>query len=341
MRPDLLDLLACPACGGDGSLSLKADEVAEDGDIVSGSLACPSCGGTYPIQRSVPRFVAPADDYCGNFGFQWQAWRTLQIDRLSGHTLSEDRLIADSRWPREWFRGKTILDAGCGAGRFADVAAGLGARVIGVDISAAIDACRETTTIHDSKPGGRVDCLQASLFELPLKPGIFDAIYCMGVIQHTPDPASLMRGLPRYLKPGGRLAYNFYEEGLWRRLQVIKYALRLVTPYLSVETNLTLSKALVTVFYPLTRLLAKIPKVRIINHFIPIASVHDSRLTADQQHAWTLLDTFDWYGARFEQRQYHDRVAALLREAGLTGVDSAPGLCWGTQTEEPSPAKAD
>jgi len=328
LRPDLLDLLSCPVCGGDGPFEITTREVSEDGDVVTGTLACPSCGATYPIERSVPRFVAPADDYCGNFGFQWQAWRTLQIDRLSGHKLSEQRLIADSRWPRAWFAGKTILDAGCGAGRFADVAAGLGARVVGVDISAAIDACRETTAIHDGEPGGRVDCIQASLFELPLKPGIFDAVYCMGVIQHTPDPAALMRTLPKFLKPGGRLAYNFYEEGLWRRLQVIKYALRLITPFLSVEANLTLSKALVAVFYPLTRRLASIRKVRILNHFIPIANVHNSQLTPDQQRAWTLLDTFDWYGARFEKRQHHDRVAALLRNVGLTEVESAPGLCW-------------
>ncbi|MEK9753566.1 MAG: hypothetical protein VW338_10215, partial [Rhodospirillaceae bacterium] len=150
-----------------------------------------------------------------------------------------------------------------------------------------------------------------------------------------PDPAKLMATLPAMLKPGGRIAYNFYEEGLWRRLQFIKYALRLVTPHLSVGFNLGLSRFLVALFYPLTRLLAPIPKLHILNHFIPIAAVHDRHLDAEQQYAWTLLDTFDWYGARFEKRQHHDHVAATLEQVGMTDVSSKPGLAWGRRPEQP------
>ena len=71
------------------------------------------------VSGGIPRFVVPDDDYCENFGFQWQEWRTLQIDRLSGHHLSEERFFRDSRWSADWLKGKLILDAGCGAGRFA------------------------------------------------------------------------------------------------------------------------------------------------------------------------------------------------------------------------------
>ena len=303
-------------------------------DIVTGILSCECCGAEYLIQNSIPRFVHAGRDYCGNFGFQWQNWRTLQIDRLSGHQLSENRFLADSRWSREWFKGKLILDAGCGAGRFADVAASLGASVIATDISAAIDACRETVNVHSDKPFGSVQCIQASLFDLPLREGIFDAVYCMGVIQHTPDPFSLIRSLPSFLKPGGCLVYNFYEEGLWRRLQLIKYGLRLITPYLPVQSTLMMSKALVAIFFPLTKWLSFIPKIQLINHFIPIAAFHDSQLTEAQQRAWTLLDTFDWYSARYEKRQNHKCVAKLLASEGLESVSSEPGLAWGTKPEE-------
>ena len=328
MRPELIDLLECPQCASEKPLAVDGETGAE-GTIERGELRCTACGARYPILDGIPRFVAPEENYCGNFGYQWRQWRTLQIDRLSGHTLSEDRFLADSRWPSDWFAGKRILDAGCGAGRFADIAAKFGAHVVAIDISEAVDACRETTSFHDIADGpGQVDCLQASLFELPLRKGAFDAVYCMGVIQHTPDPMGLMRLLPGYLKPGGRLVYNFYEEGVWRRLQVIKYGLRLITPHLSIDANLTLAKALVGMFYPLTRWLSEIPKIRVLNHFIPIAAVHDAQLTPDQQRAWTLLDTFDWYGARFEKRQHHDRVAALLKETGMNNVHSQSGLAW-------------
>lgn len=333
MRADLVDILACPACHAEAPLECDAAADA-GGDIIAGTLRCTKCGASYSITDGIPRFVEPEQDYCGNFGFQWQHWRSLQIDRASGHGLSEQRLLADSRWPRDWFAGKLILDAGCGAGRFSDIARALGARVVAVDISAAIDACRETTAeTHAADNGGRVDCIQASLFDLPLRAGIFDAVYCMGVIQHTPDPAALMATLPKMLKPGGRIAYNFYEEGLWRRLQVIKYGLRLITPHLPVTATLALSRFLVALFFPLTRALAQIPKIRILNHFIPIAAVHDERLSVAQQRDWTLLDTFDWYGARFEKRQHHERVAAILRDAGLDGVTSEPGLAWGQKPE--------
>lgn len=330
LRTDLIDILSCPSCRADAPLEASGTADAK-GHIVSGELHCTACGARYPITGGVPRFVAASEDYCGNFGYQWQKWRTLQIDRLSGHHLSEQRFVGDSRWPPEWLAGKLILDAGAGAGRFSDVAAGLGARVIAVDISQAIDACRETTSVHDDTPEGDVDCIQASLFDLPLREGVFDAVYCMGVIQHTPDPAALMKALPRHLKPGGRLAYNFYEEGLWRRLQVVKYGLRLITPHLPIGATLALSRFLVAVFYPLTRTLAKVRKIRILNHFIPIAAVHDPQLSAEQQRAWTLLDTFDWYGARFEKRQHHERVAAILRANGLEQVESRAGLAWGNR----------
>ena len=260
MRPETLELLACPACHAESPFTLTANRTNEDGDVIDGALQCQHCPAAFSISNRVPRFVEANDDYCGNFGFQWERWRAIQIDRLAGHRLSETRFLNDSQWDRDWLKGKLILDAGCGAGRFTDVAASLGARVISCDLSGAIDACRETTSIH----GAGVECLQASLFDLPLRPEIFDGVFCMGVIQHTPDPARVIRTLPAFVKPGGRLAYNFYEEGMWRRLQIIKYFLRLFTPRLSPDAILRLSKGLVAFFFPLTRALSRIRKSRII-----------------------------------------------------------------------------
>ena len=171
MYRHVLELLACPACGHDQDLDLDVTEQAGD-DVISGSLKCPSCEARVPVTNGIPRFAgADAEDF-DNFDFQWNKWSAIQIDRLSGHTLSEDRFLADSRWDRDWLKGKWILDAGCGAGRFADVAAGLGAHVVACDLSGAIDACRRTTKDHD----GRVTCIQASIYDLPLRAGVFDAV---------------------------------------------------------------------------------------------------------------------------------------------------------------------
>jgi SAM-dependent methyltransferase len=300
---------------------LRLSEECREGDeIINGLLTCPQCSRTWPVTGGIPRFVPKDQDYCGNFGFQWKNWKTVQIDRLAGHTLSQRRFVADSGW--EKLDGSLVLDGGCGAGRFTDVAAMLGGRVVACDMSEAVDSCYETTRIH----GDAVACIQASLFELPLRPQSFDRLFCMGVIQHTPDPTRVMRTLADFIKPGGRLAYNFYEADFWPKLQPVKYALRLITPHLPTSATLALSRALVRLFFPLSLWLSRIPKVRIINHFLPVCSSHDPQLTREQQFAWTYLDTFDWYGPRYEKRQKHRDVATLLSSLGLEVTSARPGI---------------
>ncbi|MDA0239844.1 MAG: methyltransferase domain-containing protein, partial [Proteobacteria bacterium] len=227
MKHWLIDLLRCPDCGNEKAPAflLEIETQDEDDDVTKGRLVCRQCGVGVPIQRGIPRFVAADEDYAGNFGEQWNRFRTTQIDRLSGHRLSETRFLNDTKWSTDWLRGKLIVDAGCGAGRFTDVMAELGARVVACDLSNAVDACRDT--VRD-KAGhrddrGDVEILQANLLNLPLRGELFDGLFCMGVIQHTPDPGAVMRALPRHLKPGGRLAYNFYEIDPLSKYQAIKY----------------------------------------------------------------------------------------------------------------------
>lgn len=329
MKDWLIDLLECPACRGEARLIPEA-ALCEGDEMITGALTCPGCGARHEVVRGIPRFVASAENYAQAFGWQWNRWRTLQVDRLSGHTMSTDRFLADSGWDAEWMRGKLILDAGCGAGRFTDVASQLGARVVSCDLSSAIDACRTNC----AEPAGRspirgeVAQVQGNLLDLPLRAGAFDAVFCMGVIQHTPDPAQVMSALPKMLKPGGRLAYNFYERNPLRSFEVVKYGLRRVTPDWPEERLLALCERMVRLLFPLTRAMSAIPKVRFFTRFVPIAATHDPRLTPAQQYEWTLLDTFDWLNPRYEICQDHREVAALLRTLGLNEVRSRPGLAW-------------
>jgi 2-polyprenyl-3-methyl-5-hydroxy-6-metoxy-1,4-benzoquinol methylase len=328
MHTQVLDILICPSCRTDAPLAL-ATECETDGDVEAGTLGCAACGASYPIVNGIPRFVKQESAGFDNFAFEWNRWKTIQIDRFSGHKLSETRFLADSRWSADWIKGKRILDAGCGAGRFADVAASLGAKVVACDLTGAVDACRDNTKDH----GENIDVFQASIYDLPFRAESFDAVYCMGVIQHTSDPKKTMETLPAFLKPGGRLVYNFYERDFWPKLQVVKYALRLITPHLPIKATLKLSEGLVALFFPLARFLSRIRYVRIINHFLPICAVTTPELTAEQQRTMTLLDTFDWYSPRYEIRQKHEDVAALLESLGLADVDSAVGLAWAKKPE--------
>jgi 2-polyprenyl-3-methyl-5-hydroxy-6-metoxy-1,4-benzoquinol methylase/uncharacterized protein YbaR (Trm112 family) len=322
MTPDLLDLLVCTACRSDRGLLIEVSERSGD-EIISGDLVCPACASKYPVIGGIPRFVGRAENYAENFTFEWQRWGHVQIDKLAGHSLSARRFLAVTKWPKEWLDGKLLLDAGCGAGRFTDVAAAHGARVIAVDLSGAVEAARENTVGY----GGRVEVVQASLTALPFRRSTFDGVFCMGVIQHTPDPAAVMSALPAVVRPGGYLAYDFYEITWLTKLQPIKYALRRLTRHLSNAANHSLAVALVALFFPLSWILSRIRYARFLNIMLPMCAVHSPELTLRQQVVWTVLDTFDWYSPRYEIRQSHQEVASLLRRVGgLAEVESEPGI---------------
>ena len=326
MRRWLSDLLCCPVCRADLALSIQGD-VSDDGDILSGTLRCTGCARAYPIENGIPRFVQPEQNYSENFGVQWRWFRTVQVDRLAGHTLSATRFLKDTGWTPDWLRGKVILDAGAGAGRFSDVMAQLGARVVACDLSSAVDACRmnEYEATGKSAERGEIETVQGSLLELPFRPGVFDAVHCAGVIQHLPDPEAAMRSMPALVKPGGSIFYNFYEIDPTSKGQVVKYLLRRVTPNWSMPTLLCFSKWLCRVFFLPSFVMSRIPKVRYLNRFLPICSTHPLNVPRRQQYELTLLDTVDWYGPKYEIRQDYRRVADILRSLELDEVRSAVG----------------
>src|SRR4051812_24403231 len=137
MRPELLELLGCPNC----KARLVLRDAHEDrGEIESGQLVCDACAQQYVIISSIPRFV-PAENYAASFGLQWNTFRQTQLDSHSGIPISRERFLMQTGWSPEDLMGKTVLDVGCGAGRFAEVALSCGANLVAVDYSSAADAC--------------------------------------------------------------------------------------------------------------------------------------------------------------------------------------------------------
>jgi 2-polyprenyl-3-methyl-5-hydroxy-6-metoxy-1,4-benzoquinol methylase len=330
MKLWVFDFLVCPHCAGEVALSLDTRKSSDD-EIIEGQLSCPSCARTYPITNGIPRFVAADENYAENFGNQWQLFSATQIDRLGGHSLSGSRLLKDTKWEPAWISGKIILDAGCGAGRFADKLAQAGARVVACDLSSAVDACKAT---KDNRGGqsddrGEVNIIQANLLALPFKAGVFDGVHCAGVIQHTPDPSKIMQNLPAFLKSSGRLFYNFYEKVPSTKFQILRNLLRLWTPSWEFSRLVTFCRWLCWVFFVPSWIMSRIRVVRYFNRFLPICSVHPPGLTLRQQFELTWLDTIDWYGPKYEIRQDHKNVARLLIEEGrLEQVEADAGRAW-------------
>lgn len=182
-RDWLYELLACPKCGE----SLEAK---------SGALHC-SSGHAFPIVDGIPRFTPPSS-YADSFGFEWTAFPKLQLDTETSRE-SEETFRAKTGLGPDHIRGKSVLDAGCGMGRFSHVAARWGAkRIVGVDISRAVESAAENLQLFESAA-----LLQADLRGLPLPPASFDIVFSVGVLHHTPNTLESLARIASLVKPGG------------------------------------------------------------------------------------------------------------------------------------------
>ncbi len=285
------------------------------GEVESGQLNCSGCQAHYPIIRFIPRFV-PADNYAGSFGFQWNRFRQTQLDSFSGTTITRDRFLRQSGWKPEELAGATVLDVGCGAGRFAEVALSLGAEVFAVDYSEAVDACWKNLQSHS-----KLHIIQADVYILPFQHRCFDYVYCFGVLQHTPDPQKAFLSLPPLLKPGGHLAIDAYMHN-WGDILHPKRWLRPLTTRLPRMTLFHAIERSVPVLLPVSQAAGRLPIIgRMLRRLVPVAN-YDGVFSLNEQqlHEWAVLDTFDWFSPTYDQPQTPQVLSAWLAESGFEDI---------------------
>ena len=100
-------------------------------------------------------------------------------------------------------RGARVADVGCGGGLLSEALARAGADVVGIDLGLKVI---EIARLHLHESNLKVDYRQQSSAELAAaEPAHFDAVCCMELIEHVPDPAALVHDLAAMLKPGARL----------------------------------------------------------------------------------------------------------------------------------------
>ncbi|MGI8402117.1 MAG: class I SAM-dependent methyltransferase [Gemmatimonadaceae bacterium] len=283
-----------------------------EGEVVSGELVTADKFHRYPIRDSIPRFV-PAKNYAENFGIQWNRFRGTQLDSVSGLPISRERFYGFSRWNPAQLAGKLVLDVGCGAGRFAEIALQAGARVVALDYSSAVDACWSNLSAHKL-----LSVVQGDIFALPFAVGQFDFVYCFGVLQHTPDPEGAFRSLPPHLRPGGRLAVDIYPW-LVRNLGWSKYWLRPVTKRMSPQTLFGLVKRTTSSMLAASRVLGRVPAVgRYLRYLVPVVSYDGVYpLSSSQLYEWAVLDTFDMLAPAHDHPQQRSALVRWFTDAGL------------------------
>jgi 2-polyprenyl-6-hydroxyphenyl methylase/3-demethylubiquinone-9 3-methyltransferase len=120
------------------------------------------------------------------------------------HALNPVRLryVAD----RVRLRDAEVLDVGCGGGLLSEALAGEGARVTAIDLAPDL---LKMARLHGLESGVRVDYRLAAVEPLAdERPASFDAVTCMEMLEHVPDPASVIDACARLLKPGGTLVLS-------------------------------------------------------------------------------------------------------------------------------------
>lgn len=340
----LLDIVVCPVCRG----PLTVVEASADArDAVLGHDGGP-CGERYPVIDAVPRLLVGGArallrrgraDWFERppFGSRFAHW-----DARSGATGADLRLVA--RFDREWGafaqvgtseqerlyaryfdivppdlvgHGRLVLDAGCGAGRWAYAVQRRGTRVVAVDLGLSIEAAARNT-----EPTGRIGCVQADVHGVPVRDGAFDLVYSLGVLHHVEPTAGALGGLASRVRPGGALLLYLYyaldgRPAAYRALFRVADALRAVSSGLPQPALVALSAAIAAgVYLPLARTARLLRALgwRRAPDVLPLG------FYADLSFETMRNDSLDRFGTRLEKRFTRAEIRKLLEDAGLRDV---------------------
>lgn len=236
------------------------------------------------------------------FDFEHRRFETARYLRI-GPSLVKDWL-ADVQLPATYFKGKRVLDVGCGSGRWTHALASLGARVVAVDFcDAAVEMTRQVT-----RGMGNVEVIQASLWNLPFGPESFDFVVSWGVLHHTPDTAAAFRTIAPLVRPGGHLHVMVYERR--NPLKVAGTALlRFVLRRLPADTRYQICGRLVI----RNRLL-----FTLLRGFI--ACVPEADLSDRLDARTAQFGLYDWYSPRYNHLHSVDEVRGWFKQAGYGEV---------------------
>lgn len=111
---------------------------------------------------------------------------------------------------RAALRGARVLDVGCGGGVLSEAMAARGAHVTGIDASVAVIGIAK---LHLLESGHAIDyhCCTAEAYAAT-QPALFDIVTCMEMLEHVPDPASVIAACAQLVRPGGTVVFSTFNR---------------------------------------------------------------------------------------------------------------------------------
>lgn len=318
-------------------------------DPMNGDILVSSCGSlisrrgyTYPIIRGIPRFVSE-ENYGDDFGFQWNMFPKTQLDSTTGLNISESRLARCLRGNLQQLKGKKVLEAGSGAGRFTELLLKYGAIVHSFDYSNAVEANARNNGDHKN-----LVLVQADIRHIPFPNSSYDYVICLGVLQHTPNPEESIKCLWEMVGQGGALVIDHY---LWKLRMVLpppigcaETVYRQLVLKLPHKVRFKFIKAVTDFWFPWHwRFRESLIMQRVLRRVSPVHFYYPNIKLRDRQmyYEWALLDTHDGTTDFYKHGRKPNQITKLLEEIGATdivvevGGNGVEGFCRkGTSTAE-------
>lgn len=252
------------------------------------------------------------DGYAENFGKQWKAYRDVQIDSINQNKISYQYLEDLTFNELENFSNKSILEIGCGAGRFTEILINKSKLCIAVDLSSAV-------YYNVSKGEKNLFLIKSNFLKLVPKDK-FDIVICRGVLQHTEEPNLSIMKLFDFVKEDGIVYFDIYKK-----------------PFFKLHPKYTFWRPLISTFFTYEKfekflikrikILIKIKKFLINNIlfskklsdiFIPIYYYkNELNLSDNELEKWAILDTLDGMYAKYDKPMYNSEVVRLLQENNI------------------------
>lgn len=320
MKEDFLSLLRCPSC----HTELKASKAKHQ-------LKCKQ-GHLFSIVDGIPLF---APDACASelFFDEMRQSPSLALNHKKKSKSSKPTSAAINAvledWKREYgshvspvrqmtkkefseqtglalesLKGKRVLDAGCGGGRFVELLADSNVDVVGVDLS--LTGLKQSSR---TLKGRNCHFVQGDLFNLPFKEKSFDVIYSLGVLHHTSDPQGAFNSLLRLLKPGGEIAVWVYEKP---KHKYFSDYIRPVTVRLPYPVLLGLSYVATGFYGPVLQVPKLGPKMKKV--------LRDFRLPWQDEWNWRRHNFMDWYGPKYQFKYTPRELRKWFSDKGLSDV---------------------